>query len=124
MKVEGRRFTIPPASKVDAGPALVLRVHRRDRFACVYCGARHTALDVDHVRPKAHFAATAPASTVNALRNLATACAECNAAKGPQNLDGFAAMLRGRGVPAKAVASMRRRVRAALRRPLTLALVP
>lgn len=119
-----RRFTIPAASAAEPSSLTARRVHVRDRFTCVYFGARRVGLEVDHVRPKAHFAATTAAAVVNAPHNLATACADCNAAKGPQNLDGFAAMLRGRDIPAAIVAAMRRRVRAALRRRLPLSIVP
>lgn len=118
------RFKIPEASQSDAPTPLIRLVQVRDRFTCVYCGARHVPLEVDHVRPKAHFALSAPGEDVHRPRNLATACAVCNASKGPQNLDGFSAMLRGRGVPSKVVDAMRRRVRNALRRPLPLAIIP
>lgn len=113
-----QRFTIPAASKAGPGLALALRVFQRDSFACVYCGASGVALAVDHVRPRAHFDAAAPAAQVNAPANLVTACNACNGAKGPQNLAGFAAMLRGRGVAAKHIETMFRSVRAASRRAL------
>lgn len=113
-----QRFTIPAASKVGPSPALALRVLTRDNFACVYCGAAGVALAVDHVKPRAHFEASAPAAAVNDPANLVTACNACNGAKGPQNLQGFCAMLRGRGVAAKDIATMQRSVRAATRRNL------
>ncbi len=112
-----RRLTIPPPCASRPPLALAVLVHRRDGFACVYCGARPTELHLDHLRPLAHFPAAAPASTVHAPTNLVTACADCNQAKGPQNLPGFAAMLRGRGAPSQVVAAMVRRVAAARRRP-------
>ncbi len=115
-----RRFAIPAPSKAEPGPSLLRRVHLRDGRACVYCGASESALVIDHVRARAHYPSTAAPSAVNDPRNLVTACEECNGSKGPQNLDGFATMLRGRGVSARAVASMRRRVRAATRRPLSV----
>ncbi len=118
----GRRFTIPAPSTAEPGTFVAARVHARGGRACVYCGARDVPLEVDHIRPRAHFAATAPAATVNAPTNLVTACAECNQAKGPQNLAGFATMLRGRGLPAKVVAAAVRRVNAVRRRPLHLTL--
>ncbi len=120
----GRRFTIPAPSTADVGWSLLRRVQIRDGFACVYCGARHVSLTIDHVRPKAHFPSTAPAALVNAPSNLVTACAECNHAKGPQSLRGFAETLRGRGLPAPVVAAVMRRARTAMRRSLPLTVVP
>jgi len=114
-------FTIPPASDVRVAPALQRRVIARDRFACVYCGASESTkvrLHVDHVRPCAHFPATALRAQVNAPTNLVTACADCNAAKGPQDLDGFARMLRARGLDDATITAMTNRVRAAVLRPL------
>lgn len=109
-------LTIPAPMSTKVGPALSVRIFKRDSFACVYCGASGVDLTVDHVRPQAHYPATAPASVVNAPANLATACADCNHAKGPQDLQGFARMLRGRGVADADVRAMIARVRAALRR--------
>jgi 5-methylcytosine-specific restriction endonuclease McrA len=114
----GRRFTIPAPSAAEPGPALALAIFRRDGFACVYCGAYLVPLQLDHLRAKAHFPASAPASKVNARRNLVSACAACNQAKGPQNLSGFAAMLRGRGLPPKVVTASVTSARTAARREL------
>jgi|GEM_PF-1901492 len=111
-----RRFTIPAPSTAEPGPALIRRVFERDRYACVYCGVRGMTVQVDHVRARAHFPSTASGATVNAQGNLVTACADCNGAKGPQDLRGFATMLQGRGVSPKIVGPMLRRVRATLRR--------
>ncbi len=124
MTVDDRRFTIPPPSKAEPSAAQQRRVLLRDGRACVYCGATGVPMELDHVRARAHFPASALASKVNAPRNLVTACEDCNGAKGPQNLDGFAAMLRGRGLASAIVASMRRRVRSATRRRLPLSVVP
>lgn len=90
----------------------------RDGFACVYCGRSGGVLVVDHVRPCAHFPATATRDEVNAPENLVAACDACNRAKGPQDLDGFAAMLRGRGLPAADVDAMVQRVRTSVARSL------
>ena len=114
----GKRFTIPAPSSARVPLVLAWRVQQRDGFACVYCGAVVGDLHVDHVRPLAHFPASAPDDITNAPANLVAACADCNAAKGPQNLHGFAAMLRGRGIAAGVVASLVRRTRAATRRSL------
>ena len=113
-----RRFAIPAPSTARVSLVVALQVQERDGYVCVYCGDAPGEVHVDHARPLAHFPATAPPSTVNAPSNLVTACAPCNQAKGPQNLPGFAAMLRGRGLPAKAVTGMLRAARAATRRPL------
>lgn len=113
-----QRFTIPAASKVSPSVALATRVFMRDGFACVYCGAASAALAIDHVRPRAHFAAIVPGAVVNSPSNLVTACNACNGAKGPQNLSGFAAMLRGRGLSESDLEALYRSVRAATRRAL------
>lgn len=118
----GRRFTIPAPSRAEPGPALAFRVQDRDHFVCVYCGAFGVTLEVDHVRARAHFPSTAPTSKVNSPRNLVAACTDCNLSKGPQDLEGFARMLRGRGVAAPVVAAMVRRVRASVRRRLPSAM--
>lgn len=111
-----KHFTIPAAIQTEVTDARALRVFVRDRFTCQYCGISCLEPTVDHVRPKSHFAATAPLATVNALRNLVTACAACNGSKGPQDLAGFARMLLGRGVDRATVTAMKARVRAAVRR--------
>ncbi|MBI5517253.1 MAG: HNH endonuclease [Deltaproteobacteria bacterium] len=99
---------------------MALRVVLRDGASYVYCldaleGGRAT---LDHLRPQAHFPATAPGSRVNDPRNLVTACPTCNQAKGPQDLHGFARMLRRRGLGVAVVRALCARVRAAVRRPL------
>ena len=88
----------------------------RDCGECVYCGATGDNFEVDHVRPGSHFPHTASPAKVNAPTNLVLACERCNRMKGPQDLPGFARMLRGRGVPAKEVNAMLKRVRAAVKR--------
>jgi 5-methylcytosine-specific restriction endonuclease McrA len=114
-------FTIPAASEVRVPQLLLVRILARDAFTCVYCGASGigtaaVTLHVDHIRPYAHFPAAAPASIVNTPTNLVAACETCNGAKGPQDLAGFARMLRGRGVAVSAVRAMLGRVRHAIRR--------
>lgn len=53
-----------------------LGVVERDGYRCVYCGrsSRETALEVDHVRPRAHGGSDHPT-------NLVTACVACNGGK-------------------------------------------
>jgi 5-methylcytosine-specific restriction endonuclease McrA len=111
-------FTIPAAIDTRVSATAMLRVHNRDAHTCVYCGRMGVSLHVDHVRPQAHFPATAPTKVVNAPTNLVTACSVCNNAKSGQTLRGFAEMLRNRGVAAKKVAAMVARVRAATRKAL------
>ena len=117
-------FIIPPPSTVQASADLHAQVFTRDRYTCVYCGASGVPLQLDHVRPKAHHTATARASRVNDPRNLVTSCESCNAAKGAQNVQSFAAMLRGRGIAPAVVRAMLARVRAATRRRLPPPPVP
>ena len=111
-------FAIPAAAETKVPVALQVAVYFRDRFACVYCGAAGVRLHGDHVRPQSHFAAKTAAATVNAPTNLVTACESCNLAKGSNNLAGFAAMLRGRGLSAKVVLAMVARVNNARRRAI------
>lgn len=115
-----RAFTIPAAAEVRVSAVLAARIVLRDAGRCVYCAAvlSDDETTVDHVRPQAHYPAGTAAAVVNAPTNLVTACADCNGAKGPQNLVGFAAMLRGRGVAEGDVRAMIARVRAATRRAL------
>lgn len=120
----GKRFTIPAPSTAELPAALARRVHLRDRRACVYCGANNVPVEVDHVRSRAQFPASAPAAKVNAPSNLVTACAPCNQVKGPQGLRGFAETLRLRGMPPRLVTALVRRARAAVRRELPFAVVP
>lgn len=109
---------IPPAPRFRVPGPLADRVRARDDFACVYCGRSGGVLVPDHARPCAHFPATATRAEVNDPANLITACDDCNRAKGPQDLEGFARMLRGRGVSAADVAAMVQRARAAVACPL------
>ncbi len=113
-----KALTIPAAIEVRVPGALAARVVLRDGRRCVYCCDNPSGLSIDHVRPQAHFHAEALVSRVNAPRNLVAACADCNGAKGIQDLGGFARMLRGRGVATDDVRAMIARVRAAVRRPL------
>jgi 5-methylcytosine-specific restriction endonuclease McrA len=111
-------LNIPPPNTTAVRASLAARIIRRDAGRCVYCGRKPAALEIDHVTPCAHFPVDATASLVNDPANLVTTCAGCNGAKGPQDLAGFARMLRGRGVPPEDVDAALRRVRAAIRRRL------
>lgn len=75
---------LPAAIQTAVSYALSVRVYNRDANTCVYCGASGVPINVDHVGPQAHYPAAAPTATVNAWRNLVTACFTCNSAKGPQ----------------------------------------
>ncbi len=54
-----------------------LKVYRRDGFRCVYCHKRvkAEALTLDHVIPKSR-------GGTDKMKNLVTACLECNSKKG------------------------------------------
>lgn len=64
------------------------RVYRRDGFRCVYCQKRvkPDQLTLDHVIPKARGGS-------NKIRNLVTACADCNSAKGSMDPKAWVAYL-------------------------------
>ena len=111
-------FTIPAPNTAKVRAALAFCIAARDLFSCQYCGAANVVMQVDHVTPRAHFAASVPARVVNAPTNLVAACLGCNAAKGPQDLAGFARMLVARGVAPAKVAAMQARVTAATVRAL------
>lgn len=51
-------------------------LYARDRFTCVYCGARSSSLTADHVEPFGG----------NDVGNLVTACLTCNDRKGDRSL--------------------------------------
>jgi len=51
---------------------------------CVYCGAEHIPLNIDHVRPKANGGS-------NRISNLALACIPCNTRKSAQSVELFLA---------------------------------
>ncbi len=72
-------------------PAAVRRrVYARDHHTCQYCGrgeGRGVQLVIDHIYPVAR-------GGTNDIRNLITACAACNAAKGARVLGDEAAMRR------------------------------
>lgn len=77
-----RRATIPRLSREPRRairPSERLRIFRRDRYACQYCGATSpdVRLAVDHVVPLAR-------GGTNDERNLVTACVPCNAGKHAQ----------------------------------------
>ena len=53
-----------------------MRIYKRDRFICVYCGKEKTRgeLTVDHVRPRSN-------GGHNHVSNLVTACRSCNSSR-------------------------------------------
>lgn len=65
------------ARKNGPSAAAVLRVMKRDRFRCTYCGAsgNDSELQVDHITPVAKGGS-------HHLANLTTACRNCNQSKG------------------------------------------
>ncbi len=72
----------PAKNKMDDRPsaAVRIRVYKRDRFQCTYCGAPGTdaELEVDHIIPLAKGGS-------NHMSNLTTACRKCNARKGTRD---------------------------------------
>jgi 5-methylcytosine-specific restriction endonuclease McrA len=89
-----------------------LAIYHRDGFACVYCGAAGeelgTGLTLDHLVAQEIGGSSRP-------DNLVTACHQCNSAKQHLTIRGWLARLRARGIDTATVA---RRVRALVRRPL------
>jgi hypothetical protein len=57
-----------------------LAIYARDGFACAWCGDRFGKLTLDHVVPFS-------LGGSNATRNLVTACAPCNGARGNRRAD-------------------------------------
>jgi hypothetical protein len=72
---KARRFDGP-------SDAVKLRVLKRDRFTCVYCGVAGTEaeLEVDHVHPVSKGGS-------HHIGNLVTACRSCNQKKSDGSLD-------------------------------------
>jgi len=66
-------------------------VLKRDSFKCQYCGtaAPEILLQIDHIKPVAE-------GGTNDITNLITACAACNAGKGPRPLDDSSAIAKQR----------------------------
>ena len=82
LKLTERKTTLakkPAKNKMDDRPsaAVRIRVYKRDRFQCTYCGVPGTdaELEVDHIIPIARGGS-------NHISNLTTACRKCNAKKG------------------------------------------
>lgn len=89
------------------------KVFLRDGNVCQYCLAAGVALEPDHVVPVAWGGPTEAG-------NLVAACARCNNDKGALDLDTYMMVLRRRdGLTAEQTRSIARRVRAALRKPLS-----
>jgi len=65
-------------ARKSSGKRLRFEIFKRDGFRCVYCGATpvDSPLHIDHVTPLA-------AGGTDDPDNLATACQNCNAGKGP-----------------------------------------
>lgn len=68
-------------TKAKIKTAMRLRVYERDRFKCVYCGARKN-LTLDHVRAESKGGPTEEG-------NLVTACKGCNSKKKTKTLAEF-----------------------------------
>lgn len=98
-----------------------LAIYHRDGHRCVYCGCKvkpgrgtngTAAAHLDHVLACDLGGSSKP-------ENLVTSCRKCNDAKASHTVRGFLKTLRARGVD---VVSLARRVRKALKTPLTPAL--
>jgi hypothetical protein len=61
--------------------AVIMRVFKRDRFLCSYCGVNgsEAELQCDHIIPKSKGGS-------NHMSNLATSCRKCNQSKGNRNI--------------------------------------
>jgi 5-methylcytosine-specific restriction endonuclease McrA len=64
--------------------ALRLKIFKRDKYICKYCGEKFTAemLQVDHIIPRAM-------GGKNKVSNYTTACIRCNSCKGCITLEEF-----------------------------------
>ena len=73
--VQKKTYTDAPSSAVR------IRVMKRDKFQCTYCGVpgTHAELEVDHIIPKSKGGS-------HHMSNLTTSCRKCNQSKS----DGFA----------------------------------
>jgi 5-methylcytosine-specific restriction endonuclease McrA len=88
--------------------AIMARGGRR----CVYCGAAHGPMQIDHVLPRAAGGSDDPA-------NLVVACASCNCQRHDLPMRLWARYLRlAHGWSVRETTAMLRRVRAQIRRPL------
>ena len=74
-----RRKKKPTGHRLAA--ALRRRVLERDGFRCRYCGSTNR-LEIDHLTPRAR-------GGKDTMRNLVTACYDCNRAKGARELSGW-----------------------------------
>ena len=63
-------------------PSVRARVLKRDRYACIYCGAHDAKLHLDHLIPWSRGGLTTE-------DNLAVACVSCNTSKGALTADEF-----------------------------------
>ena len=75
ITVQKKTYTDAPSSAVR------IRVMKRDKFQCTYCGVpgTHAELEVDHIIPKSKGGS-------HHMSNLTTSCRKCNQSKS----DGFA----------------------------------
>lgn len=70
----------------EPSAAVRIRVMKRDRFTCVYCGTTgaESELEIDHVHPVSKGGS-------HHISNLVTACRKCNQAKGAGTMKRMAA---------------------------------
>ena len=70
--------------RIGLSPGAKLRVLKRDRFTCTYCGVSgvDAELHIDHIIPVSKGGS-------NNLHNLTTACSQCNLKKSDKIIDNF-----------------------------------
>jgi 5-methylcytosine-specific restriction endonuclease McrA len=90
VKFDLQRMQTPDISGVEYQQGTLLGYEVREYVLekwgrkCVYCGAEHVPLQVEHIVPRA-------VRVDNRICNLALACAPCNAKKGTQDIHVFLA---------------------------------
>jgi len=77
--------------KRPSGKSLALKklqVFARDKYTCVYCGAKGVELHCDHVIPISKCGS-------NEMDNLTTSCQKCNLVKGKRSSQEFNSIMQG-----------------------------
>ena len=77
-EISGAEYQQGTLSQYEVREYLLLKFNR----VCVYCGAKDTPLEVEHIVPRAKGGS-------NRISNLAIACVPCNQAKSNQDLQDF-----------------------------------
>ncbi len=88
VKFDTQKLMNPEISGVEyqqgtlAGNELRAYLLEKFQYACVYCGAKHVPLTIDHVVPRAK-------GGTNRVSNLVIACCDCNQKKGAMPVEEF-----------------------------------